>query len=86
MYVSKREARKEEKKMKIADTRKEPFMKRFEDIRIGECFIDDDGDVTIKVLNGDVHETSAVCLKNGDLWFPCDSHEFVTVSASVVIE
>lgn len=73
--------------MIIVDTRKEPSMKKFENIRAGECFIDDDGDITIKIVNEGAHcETSAVCLRNGEQWFPLDSHEFEVVSASVVIE
>ena len=72
--------------MNIVDSRKTPFVKKFEDILVGECFIDDDGDITIKVLDTDRHDTFAVCLRRGDLWFPDDSHEIEIVSAKVVIE
>ena len=86
MYVPKRGARKEEKKMEIIDNRKEPCMKKFRDIPIGECFIDDDGDITIKATDADIEDVFAICLRTGKQWFPCDGHEFEVVSASVVIE
>lgn len=72
--------------MKITDNRKKPLVKKFEDILVGECFIDDDGDVTIKVLDSVANNTFAVCLRTGDIWFPCDDHELDIVSAMVVIE
>ena len=72
--------------MNIVDTRKEPCMKKFRDIPIGECFIDDDGDITIKAIDADAEGVFAICLRNGEQWFPDDGHEFEVVSASVVIE
>lgn len=72
--------------MKIVNKREQRFVKRFENILIGECFFDGDGDITLKIHDINTHKTSAVCLKDGAQWFPTDSSEFVTVSASVVIE
>ena len=72
--------------MKIVDTRKKHSVKKFRDIVIGQCFLDDDGNVTIKAIDTGSLETYAVCLKDGEQWFPDDSHEFEIVSATVVIE
>ena len=72
--------------MKIIDNRKTPSVKKFENILVGECFIDDDGDITIKVFNKNILEISAVCLKSGEQWFPFKTREYQIVSASVVIE
>lgn len=72
--------------MKVVDNMKKRPMAKFEDIPIGQCFIDDYGNVSIKVIGEAWRlEISAVCLKDGKQWFPLDNHEFETVSASVVI-
>ena len=79
------EQRKEEKKMKVIDSRKRPNMKQFAAIKVGECFIDDDGDIGIKVANYDTNETSAVCLKDGQQWFPLltDVYEIITATLEI---
>jgi len=56
--------------MKIIDSRKRPNMKKFGEMKIGECFVDDDGDIGIKVANYNTNEISAICLKDGQQWFP----------------
>ena len=67
--------------MKIVDTRKKHSVKKFGDILAGQCFLDDDGYITIKT---DADE--AVCLQDGVQWSPDYSHEYEIVSATVVIE
>ena len=67
--------------MKIVDTRKKHSVKKFGDILAGQCFLDEDGNITIKT---DADE--AVYLKGGEQWLPSDGQEFEIVSATVVIE
>lgn len=67
--------------MNIVDTRKKHSVKKFRDIPNGQCFLDEDGNITIKT---DADE--AVCLQGGEQWFPHDDQEFEIVSATVVIE
>lgn len=69
--------------MRIIDDRKFANKKEFEDIKVGECFIDTDDDISIKIVNYDTNETSAVCLKDGQQWFPHASDAFQIVAASL---
>ena len=79
------EQRKEEKKMKIIDSRKRPITKEFAAMEVGQCFIDDDGDIDIKVVNYDTNETSAVCLKDGQQWLPLFTGAYEIVTATLEI-
>ena len=69
--------------MNIVDKRNR--MKKFGEMAIGECFIDEDGDVNIKIVDYDVNRTSAVCLKDGQLWRPDTDgiHEIVTATLEI---
>ena len=80
---SREEQRKEEKKMNIIDKRNR--MKKFGEMAVGECFIDDDGDINIKIVDYNISETSAVCLKDGQQWHPdADGiHEIVTATLEI---
>ncbi len=71
--------------MKIIDNRKKPNVKEFRGIKNGECFIDGDGDINIKIVNLDINETSAVCLRDGQQWFPhaYDTYEMVTTTLTL---
>ena len=61
-------------------------MKRFAEIEIGECFIDDDEDVSIKIMDYNTKATSAVCLKDGQQWHPNETNIYEIVTATLGIE
>lgn len=61
-------------------------MKRFAEIEIGECFIDDDNDVSIKIMDYNTKATSAACLKNGQQWHPEATNVYEIITATLGIE
>ena len=71
--------------MKIIDKRKST-MEKFEQIEAGECFIDKQGEINIKTYDPEREDFFAVCLNNGEVWFPDDGCEYEIVLAKVVIE
>ena len=71
--------------MNIVDNRKS-VMEKFGQIEAGECFIDKKGDINIKACDPEREDFFAVCLNNGEVWFPDDGCEYETILAKVVIE
>lgn len=72
--------------MNINDRRKPIIMEKFGQIKVSECFIDEDGDVNIKAIALDDDIVFAVCLKSGERWSPSPDDKYQIISASVVIE
>lgn len=70
--------------MEIIDKRNR--MKKFREMAIGECFVDDDGDINLKSVNYDTNETSAVCLKDGRQWRPDSNSVYEIVTATLEIK
>jgi hypothetical protein len=70
--------------MRVEDMRNKVKETTFEDIKIGECFIDDDNDLSMKVESNSNY--NAVLLPTGLLWI-CDEGCPVTpVKTHIVIE
>lgn len=70
--------------MRIEDMRKKVKEVTFKDIEAGECFIDWDGDLCMKIV--DTESYNAVIILSGLLW-SCDENTPVTpVKTHIVIE
>ena len=70
--------------MRIEDMRKKVDEVTFEDIKVGECFIDEDNDLNMKVDS--TSNYNAVLFSTGLLWI-CDEGCPVTpVKTHIVIE
>lgn len=71
--------------MKIVDSRKSVESEFFNQLQVGDVFIDEDGDINIKVYD-DNKDYYAVVLKTGLVWFPADTHCVIKLNAHLVIE
>lgn len=70
--------------MNIIDKRN--LMKKFVEMEVGECFIDDDGDINIKIISYNPNKTSAACLKDGQQWYPDENDSYEIVAATLEIK
>lgn len=75
--------------MRIEDMRSKDKETTIKNIKVGECFIDWDGDLCMKIVNTesfDYESINAVVLFNGRLW-ACDENRPITpVKTHIVIE
>lgn len=75
--------------MKIEDMRNKNKEVTIKDIEVGECFIDWDGDLNMKIAkieSSDVDSLNAIVLTSGRVW-TCDEDKPVTpVKTHIVIE
>ena len=72
--------------MKIVDNRKNNKNECFSQLQPGDVFLDEDGDINIKVKNEGVNMDYAVVLENGAMWMPSDSYFVIKLNARTVIE
>jgi pyruvate kinase len=42
----------------------------FIELKPGDCFLNDDGDISMKIVNEETNEVGAVVLEDGKMWFP----------------
>ena len=70
--------------MRIEDMRNKVKEVTFEDIKIGECFVDDDDDLSMKVEGNS--DYNAVLLSTGLLWNCNDGYPVIPVKTHIVIE
>ena len=71
--------------MRISDERKTVTV-TFSEIRDGECFIDDEGDLCMKAYSPDNNEFyNAIVLESGQIWIADDNALVERVNAKVVI-
>jgi len=75
--------------MRVEDMRNKDKEVTIKDIKVGECFIDCDGDLNMKIKNiesFDYESINAVVLLTGQLW-ACDEDSPITpVKTHIVIE
>lgn len=75
--------------MRIKDMRKKDNEVTIKDIMIGECFIDWEGDLNMKIAeieSFDVESLNAIALTSGRVW-GCDENNPITpVKTHIVIE
>jgi hypothetical protein len=75
--------------MRIEDMRKKDNELTIKNIEVGECFLDWDGDLCMKIANiesFDYESINAVVLSTGQLW-ACDENSPITpVKTHIVIE
>jgi hypothetical protein len=69
--------------MRVSDERKKVTV-AFKEIREGECFIDDAGDLCMKAYSSD-RDYNAIVLESGQIWFANDDTLVERVNAKVVI-
>ena len=71
--------------MRVSDERKKITV-AFKEIREGECFIDDAGDLCMKAYSPDQDEFyNAIVLESGQIWIANDDALVERVNAKVVI-